>query len=271
MSFGGGSVCEEAFAKLLRAEADNVRGVVGMVVSLLGGERSVVSVNEDVLFPAASLIKLPILWHVLCDVNEGRLALDNVFPLEGCRKVGGFGILKDLHDGLQLSLEDLVTVMIVLSDNTATNMLIDIAGMEAINGTIARLGMRRTALRRKMMDAEAKARGLDNVTSPGDVTLFFEHLLDGTGLSGELRNKMLDILKRQQCNNKFPAGLPEGTVLAHKTGDLPGTEHDAGVLFHRGEPAAILVALTKDLEQNQDGVRFCQRVAGAVFARCCGE
>jgi beta-lactamase class A len=262
----------EGFSEVaLASEAANVRGVVGVVVSFLDENHSVVAWNEDEVFPAASLIKLPLLWHVFSEVEKGKVSLDRIVPLDGRKKVGGFGILKDLHDGLCLTIEDLATVMIVLSDNTATNILLDMFGMDAVNRTIAHLGMKQTVLRRKMMDAEAKARGLDNVTSPGDVARFFEHLLYGKTLSQELREKMVNILKRQQCNNKFPSGLPEGAVLAHKTGDLPGTEHDAGVLFRQDEPAAILVVLTKDLKENAEGVRFCQNVARAVFARCSGK
>lgn len=253
------------FENSLNVEIRNLRGVAGVVIESLKEKSVTFAWNDCQLFPAASLIKLPIMWKVFKEIESSHLSLSQKFLIDQSNKVGGFGVLKELHSGISLSLEDLVTLMIIISDNTATNFLIDLLGMDAINQTIRKIGMKQTSLQRKMMDLEAKQKGLDNFTCPSDIAIFFKKLLFGQDPSCALREKMLDILKRQQCNNKLPLGLPKGAILAHKTGDLSGTEHDVGVLYHENDPRAFIIVLTKDLVDNEDGIRFCQYVAREVF------
>jgi beta-lactamase class A len=117
-----------------------------------------------------------------------------------------------------------------------------------------------------MMDDAAKKQGLDNFTCPSDVLMLLERAVTDTGLGPESARRFVDILKRQQCNNKFPAWLPPGTVLAHKTGDLPGTEHDAGILYVPAGPV-VAVLLTKDLKNNSDGIQLANRIGKCIFDR----
>ena len=213
------------------------------------------SFNGGELFPAASLIKLPILWELYRRFQLGESQPDEKAILRQRVKVDGCGILKELHDGLEVTLRDLATLMIVLSDNTATNMLIEKLGMDSINATCEKLGMKNTVLSRIMMDYEAAKRGRDNLTTPEDMALFFQRLLDGDELGEPFRKEMTDILLRQQCNNKIPASLPADTPFAHKTGEVPGAEHDCGILFPQDKPAVIIV-MTKDLKDNAKGIEF---------------
>ncbi len=248
------------------ARAQRVKGIAGFVIEdPRKGLRE--DWNAEEVFPAASVIKLTILWELFRRVEEGDFSLQKEIELLEEHKVGGFGILKEMHSGLRPSLKDLATLMIVLSDNVATNLLMDLLGMENINGTAAKLGLKGTSLQRKMMDAEAKVRGLDNFTSPGDIALLLRHYLEGPELSSFSREAMLDMLLRQQCNNKLPLRMPEGTPLAHKTGDLPGTEHDAGILLLPERPI-IIVVMTKNLADNQEGIIFNNEVGELLYAAC---
>ena len=249
--------------KTLVSKAQKIDGTVGFVLQDLR-KNFRRDWNAEEIFPAASVIKLTILWELFRRVERGELSLHKELELRETSKVGGFGILKEMHPGLRPSLEDLATLMIVLSDNVATNMLIDLLGMDAINRSAAELGLHKTALRRKMMDGEAKARGLDNFTSPEDMAHLLWHYMESPDLSESSRNTMLNILLRQQCNNKLPLRMPQDAPLAHKTGDLPGTEHDAGILLLPKRPV-ILVVMTKDLSRNQDGIAFCNEFGELLY------
>ena len=117
--------------------------------------------NEQEIFPAASLIKLFILWELFRRHETGELDLSQRVTLKTQDKVAGFGVLKELGAGLQPSLHDLAMLMIILSDNVATNILIDLLGMESVNQTARRLGAGQSVLARRMMDLEAKAKGFE--------------------------------------------------------------------------------------------------------------
>ena len=155
--------------------------------------------------------------------------------------------------------------MIILSDNVATNILIDALGMAKINETIRQQGFSHTSLQRKMMDGKAKEQGLDNYTTAYDVKMLLMGLeQQASTLSPASRQQFIDILKRQQCNNKLPKLLPADTSLAHKTGDLPQVEHDAGIMYIEDKPIVVVV-LTKALVDNLDGVKFNNVIGKIVY------
>lgn len=241
----------------------DLNGTCSVIVhDMSGGEK--VFINEDEIFPAASLIKLWILWKLYAEAERGNVNLDEEIILKEDYKTGGFGILQDMHTGLNLSLRDYATLMIILSDNTATNVLIDYLGMDAINNEIKKLGMGSTSLQRKMMDAEAKARGLDNFTSAKDTYNILVKISSSPEISMESRQEMIKILLRQQCNNKLPMLLPSGVPFAHKTGDLPGTEHDAGILFV-GDVKITVVVMMYGLKSNLEGIKLHNQLGAAIY------
>lgn len=241
-----------------------LHGTCGIAICNLNTQEEYLH-NEQDAFPAASLIKLFILLELFRRVDLQELRLEEEVLLQEEHKVSGFGILKELHAGLNLTYEDLAVLMIVLSDNVATNLLIDTFGMTAINATMQKQGYVHTSLQRKMMDGAAKSRGLDNFTSPRDILKLLLDIEAGKILSVSSRRKFIDILKRQQCNNKLPLLLPPQAVLAHKTGDLPQVEHDAGLLYI-GDAAIAIVVMTKDLVDNLSGVKFNNLLGQMVYS-----
>ena len=220
-------------------------GKVGLVIKdLSAGETLQWSPEER--FPAASLIKIPILVEALRQGQAGRLRLDERILVRPEDKVGGFGILKELPSVESVSFLDLLTLMIIISDNTATNLCIERVGMDAVNKTMASLGLQATVLQRKMMDMAARERGLDNFTSPGDMARILEMLATDQVLTPEGCARALDILARQQVNDRLPLLLPLQVKVAHKTGELPGLRHDVGILFIDSR-RVVIAALTKDV------------------------
>lgn len=212
----------------------------------LGTEDGALLIRGDEAVPAASTIKVPILAAVLREVDRGRLRLQCRIPLPP-RRTGGSGVLQSMTGVEELTLADLLTLMIAVSDNTATNAVIETTGMGPINAFCAELGLRGTVLRRLMMDAEAAARGLENTTTALDQARLLEALAGDTVLTEPLRAFAMRALEAQQFNDALPALLPDGARVAHKTGELPGVRHDVGIITAAGGRRAVVSVLVTGL------------------------
>jgi beta-lactamase class A len=257
---------------------ENLRGKIEDILALYNGRWGIVilnqstgdrlEINRDMVFPAASMIKVPIMYEIMRRAAENSLSLDESLMVTDQNKTGGAGILKELRSGLALTVRELVTLMIVLSDNTATNMLIDLAGMEAINQTMTGLGLKSTVLRRRMMDFAAARAGLENEICAADLARIFEKIYPTSSLPQEYGAMMLDILSRQQIRDKLPFYLPWETVLAHKTGTLSGVEHDAGILILPGG-SYIVCVLTGELAANYQGMQLVAAIGKTVYEYFC--
>ena len=238
-------------------------GTIGIVIREIGGELAF-DFNPQQVFPAASLIKLLILLAYYRRVEGGTLKPSQQVALSADQFVGGTGILQDLTPGCRLTLQDLATLMIVVSDNTATNMLIDRLGIEQINEVGRAYGLQDTMLQRKMFDWEAREKGCDNFTSPADIARLLDASLTTEFLSGTSKASLLAILKKQRLNNKLPAQTPPPASWAHKTGEMNGVEHDAGILTLAGRQVIVAV-LTADLKDNEDGRRVIAEIGRIVY------
>ncbi len=221
--------------------------------------------NAEMRFSAASLIKLPIAYKYHGKCLSGGLSSQSVFQLQKEHWVDGCGVLKDAAPGSEFNLDHIAHVMLTQSDNVATNILIDMLGLEPINRTIGDLGMHGTSLQRKMYDFEAKARGLDNWITPGDVQAFLLRLQNPRPHERKICAYIIQTLKDQQLNHKLPALLPPGTPVAHKTGELTGVEHNAGIIYGPKRTCCI-TAMTQGLEDNSRGVDFCRQAGRLVYA-----
>ncbi|WP_371381387.1 serine hydrolase [Sporomusa aerivorans] len=234
-----------------------------VIMNQTTGEK--MELNPDMAFPAASMIKVPIMVEIMRQAAAGLLSLDQKLVIDSAAKVDGAGILKELRPGLTMTVRELVTLMIILSDNTATNILIDLVGMEAVNQTMSNLGLQSTVLRRRMMDfAEARS-GKENMTSAADLAHLFAGIASGSlGLPPAYSAIMLDILKRQQIRDKLPFYWPEELVIAHKTGTLPGAEHDGGILYLPGGPYVVCV-LAAGLKENYLGLQMVASIGKCLY------
>ncbi|GBC81352.1 Imipenem-hydrolyzing beta-lactamase [bacterium HR10] len=224
----------------LREIVASARGVMGIVVvDLVSGERF--AINEDLVFPQGSAIKIPILMEVYKQAHEGRFRLTDRRRLEKAHVVGGSGILKEFGEGLsELSIYDLCVLMIVLSDNTATNMLIEMVGMENVNRTMAALGLTRTRLQRKMIDPAASARGEENLSTPAEAARLMEILYRGEFINREVCDQILAILKKPK-RTAVSAGVPSDVPIASKPGSIPGVSTEWAIVELRERPYVIVV------------------------------
>lgn len=211
---------------------------------------------------SASMIKVFILGCAMEDVSKGRLSLNQKIILRDYDKVGGSGILAGYAGGTEFDLDTILRYMITESDNTATNIMIDILGMDAINEYIRQNGYRETILQRKMMDMKAAEAGLDNFTSVVDLGHFFHKLYNRNCVTPELDDIMLSYLAGQTDTECFPSALP-GIMVAHKTGELAGLYNDGGIVYN-GENPFILVIMTENYSSRYNAIKGMQKMAVAA-------
>ncbi len=213
---------------------------------------------------SASLIKIFILAEAFRRIDRGELDPDAAVAIPAEAIVGGAGQLEFAAPGTVRTWRQLLEVMIVESDNTATNMLIDRLGMESVNALAAALGCRDTVLRRKMMDFAAAAAGRENYTTPADVAAVLAMLYRHGCVSPAADEAMVAILFRQEDRCKLPLLLPAPARVACKSGDLEGAEHDAGIVY--GEECDYVLAVMSDgLPDEERGRGVIARLSRTVY------
>jgi beta-lactamase class A len=199
-------------------------------------EPDLLLVNGRGPVPAASVIKLLVAVEVYRQAESGALSLDDKITMTEKDMVDG-GPLFSMQAGASFTVGELVRHMLIMSDNTAANLLIDKVTMERVNECGRKLGMEKTVLQRKMMDFVLLEKGIDNITSAADMVLLLDRLVHGTAMAKEHCDEMLSILKRQHYRTRIPKLLPAGVEVANKTGELPGgIGCEAAVVWHAPRP-----------------------------------
>jgi beta-lactamase class A len=166
--------------------------------------------------------------------------------------------------GGRLSLRHLATSMIVRSSNLATNLLIEKLGAPRVTETIRRLGADSMVVLRGVEDGKAFAAGRNNTTTARDLVTLLLALADRKVVSKETTAELLGILEAQEFNDGIPAGLPAGTRVAHKTGEITATWHDAALIFPPEGPPYALVVLTRGVRERARGLALQADIAGLV-------
>jgi beta-lactamase class A len=247
----------------------NFQGTPGIIIKTLDREQCF-EFNSDLLFPATSLIKLPILWEFFHQCANGSIDPAEEIELQCDDMVFGSGILRQLNPGLKLRLHDLAVLMTVVSDNTATDLLIDKLGMDNINKSIQSLGLRNTELKYKIREYFDESEERKDLTTPEDMLLMLEAFVCKKQHLGEYSDEPLKILKGQQRKHKLQLGIEREDLKkdrlewANKTGDAQGIDHDAGILFGK-EEIVIIVVMTKDISDRYQGIELCRDVTKLVY------
>lgn len=246
--------------------ADTSNGVIGVAIkNLETGEMFLI--NENLIFPQGSAIKIPILIEVIKQASEGKFKLTDKIKIEKKHYVGGSGVLKEFGDGTsELSIYDLAVLMITLSDNTATNILIDLVGMENVNKTLEKLGLKNTKLQRKMIRPDASARGEENLSTPLEAMKLMEMLYKGEVINKEISNQVTTILKkRKEANlNKY---LPQDVQIANKPGGIEGVTCEWGIVYLPRHPYVIIVMSNYNLKSADETIAQISKIAYEHFWR----
>ncbi|NJP32013.1 serine hydrolase [Micromonospora thermarum] len=244
------------------AAATNPAGVTVRDLSGRYGDQQI-AVNGTFRPKAASVIKLWILVELLRRVDCGQVSLGDGVLVTPADVVDGTGELQHETFPQVVTLHRLAEYMIIYSDNTAANVLIDyLGGFAPVNALIDSMNQRETILARKMLDTEAARRGEENYTSPDDVVSLLGAVWDADILAPPTRDLMINFMRRQTLNNKIPAALPPGVPVAHKTGDLPDASHDVGYYLIPGTEVAVAFLTGGPIATGDEVVR---RLARTVY------
>lgn len=274
-SIGRGEEPDPLEAKLT-ALAKAHKGKVAIALKHLETGKTIY-LNADEAMPTASLIKLPIMAEVYFRAKEVKVKLDEMLTLTKDEMVPGSGILTDhFSPGAKFSLRDAVRLMVVYSDNTATNMILERIGIASTNKRMDELKLPNTRIHAKVFKGKetsidpdrTKKYGLGSTTAREMLTLV-EMLHQGKLVSEEASKAMLDHMKKCDDKDKFTRSLPPGVTAAHKTGSVSDAKTDAGILYFKGAPVAVCVLTAENEEKNYKrdnaGNRLCAEAAKMVY------
>lgn len=253
---------------------DSSGAEVAVAVRTLDG-RSEVLIEPDKSFHAASTMKVPVMIELFRQAEAGQLTLDEQLPIrnEFHSIVDGSIYKMDVSDdsdgevykatGKTMSLRDLCEAMITVSSNFAANLLIERVGAKNVQQTVERLGGAGVRVLRGVEDQKAFDKGLNNVTTARGLAAVMEKIAGGRAVSAKADAEMIEILKRQKFKDAIPAGLPPGTVVAHKTGTITRIHHDAGVVF--GPRPYVLVILVRGIQSQKESATLMSSISREVW------
>lgn len=241
----------------------NLDGVLGVaVLDLSSGKKFVL--RGDEVFPQASSIKTAVLAELYLQTQVGKLKLTDLYTVQAADLVPDSSIMGGLTPGVtRITLRDLATMMIAVSDNSATNVLIDRVGMENVNALMDSLGLVHTRLRRKMMDLKAASEGRENISTPAEMMTLLEDLYRGKVLNRAMTDDFFTTLSTQK-HGFLSRDLPEGLKIANKPGELEGVRNDSGVVFVENRPYVICV-MTTYLRRERDGEEAIGNISTAAY------
>lgn len=237
--------------QLIKTEVSNFQGKVWIYAKNLDTGKEY-SLRGDEQVRTASTIKLPIMTEVFRQVADGKIAWTDEFTIEAGKIAGGSGILKEFTPGLKIDLKTATVLMIVLSDNTATNLILDKVSSNSVNEFMAKLGLKDTLSLRKIGgggDAKAWDEPLNKLfgigrSSPKDMVRLLEMLENGQVVSKEASAEMIAILRRQQYKDGLGRNVLDTVPVASKSGALDRLRSDVGIVYTRR--GRIAMAITVD-------------------------
>ena len=227
--------------RLLQEKVAAFPGVAGVALKELG-EGLTIDLNAGEIFPTASTIKIHVLTKLLQRAEAGELDLDERIVVDPATHVQGSGVIAYLDGPVELSLRDMATLMMIASDNTATNICIDRAGIAETNALIQGMGLQKTVLRRKMMDTIATMHEQENVATPGELIAMIEFLQAGKP-SPAVAEQALAIMKKHNYGF-IDRGIPVTVAVANKPGWIEAVMCDAALVYLPRRPY-LLAVMTK--------------------------
>lgn len=251
------------------AASQGIRMSVG-IISLheAAGNKPLLLGSPDTFAPA-STIKLLLIATLMQQVDAGCLNLQSMVTVEMDDIVGGMGRLQDEPAPQQVMLERLAELTVTISDNTATNVLVDAVGYEHMAMLAQQLGLESTRFGRKMFEA-AQPPLKDNTITAGDALVLLAQIYRGDFLSDVSKQRILDWMSAQSVKSKFGAGMPAEAPLAHKTGENGPVSHDIGYLLLPGKELAVVVfsesSTATDFDEAQAQLNpWVAKAAGVIY------
>jgi len=247
----------------IRQVTQNLDGVMGVVVKDLTSNQTI-TILPDEVFPTASSIKVAVLVELYRQAQDGKLKLTDIYVVQKPDIVPDSSIMEGLTPGVtKITLRDLATMMVAVSDNSATNVLIDRVGMENVNAMLDSLGLTHTRLRRKMMDLKAASEGRENIATPRELGSLLELVYRGKVLNKENADDLFTVLSTHK-SSWIPRDLPEDLKIANKPGELEGVRNDIGLIFVEKRPYIVSV-MSSYLRNERDGEEAIARISGIAY------
>lgn len=241
----------------------NLDGVMGVAIEdLTTGNQFFLHENE--VFAQASSIKITVLANLYLQAQQSKLKLTDLYTVQSSDLVADSDIMGGLTPGVtRITLRDLATMMVAVSDNSATNVLVDRVGMANVNAMLDSLGLSHTRLRRKMMDVEAAKQGRENISTPREMMTLLEDIYRGKLLDKESTAEFFKVLSTNK-DSWIPRDLPAGLKIANKPGSLEAVRNDSGIVFLEGRPYVICV-MTAFLANERDGEQAISKISLAAW------
>ncbi|MFA6540475.1 MAG: serine hydrolase [Bacteroidota bacterium] len=253
----------EKIVRNISTICDTSNAIVGVALKDLNTDNEIL-IRENEVFPQASTIKIHILSEIYRQAAAGKFSLNDIHSLPASDRVGGSGILNMLGEhSVSMSVRDYAVLMMNVSDNSATNFLIDLVGMKNVNESLQKNGAVQTKLQRVMMDYQAAKEGRENISTPRDVMMILEKLYNGTLVSKDACADMLSIMKLEK-DGWLKEGIAPEIPIANKAGDVEGVRVDAGIIFLENSPY-ILCVMTKLLLHDDEGEKIISAVSREAF------
>jgi beta-lactamase class A len=262
-------VAADILSRIQKSGAD-----VGLAFRTLDGNLEWFSRADDV-FHAASTMKIPVMIELFHQVREGKLKLDDplIIKNEFHSLVDASIYTLDAADdseadlykalGQTRTLGQLCELMLTVSSNFATNLLIEKLGVDNIRATVTALHADGMNMRRGVEDNKAYEKGMNNTTTARGLLILLEAIAKGKAVDPDSSRQMVEILARQKFNDAIPAGLPPGTRIAHKTGDITKIHHDAAIVY--GPRPFVLVILVRGMAQLKDSAALMADIARRIY------
>jgi beta-lactamase class A len=253
----------------VRKEVRRTDAVMGVAIIDLTDKRSFY-LNADAVYPTASTIKIAVLAELYNQDERGSGArLSDLYTVDAKDLVGTEGALQVMTPAVtRLTNRDLAALVVTVSDNSATNVLIDRVGMDNVNAWLERVGLKQTRLRRHMLDVKAAQEGRENTATPRELGTLLTALYEGRALKKATSDELIKMLSTPK-SSYIPTLLPAELAIANKSGFLDGVRNDAGIVFVPGRPFAIVVMTTfaaNEVEAER-GIARIARAAWSYFDR----
>ncbi|WNG58077.1 serine hydrolase [Archangium gephyra] len=263
----------------LQERIAQVKGAtVAVAYQHLGNSKDSLFLEADRSFHAASTMKVPVMIEFFRQVDAGKLSVGQELILANqfASIVDGSPYVLDAKDDEDASLyerlgkpvpaRELVERMITRSSNLATNTVIALVDAKRVTKTLRSLGARQMTVLRGVEDGKAYQKGLNNTATARDLATLMIAIEQGMAASPGSTQAMRSILLAQELNLEIPAGLPPGTPVAHKTGQISGVLHDAAIVYPSGKPPYVLVVLTSGIPDEKVARSLIADLSRQVFA-----
>lgn len=247
------SLKETAVLNAIAEEMENIPGHLGFYYKNLVTGREF-GIREEEAYLAASVIKLPLYLHILQQCAAGYMDMEQILTVTQEDKMPSCGALTLFTGDVPVNLRTLCRLMIVLSDNTATNKLIRHSSIPGANEAFRKMGLEKTVLRRLLFDAEASAAGLQNTVSPREMGMLLEQLYRNAFVSEEVCREAMDTLLKQQVDHKLGGKLFDAPI-AHKTGEDEDLSNDVGIVFAKNPFVICFTGHDTDVYRWEDLMR----------------